>query len=94
MSNVSRKTTMSQTILRLPSVMARSGYSRSTIYLRMAQGLWPKQVSLGARSVGWPEYEVEALNAARIAAKGDNDIRLLVVQLEADRVTGRAGARG
>lgn len=85
---------MSQTILRLPSVLARSGYSRSTIYLRMAQGLWPKQVSLGARSVGWPEYEVAALNAARIAAKTDNEIRLLVAKLEADRVTGCAGSRG
>lgn len=82
---------MPQTILRLPSVMARCGYSRSTIYLRMTQGLWPKQVSLGARSVGWPEYEVDALNAARIAAKTDNDIRLLVTKLEAQRVAGHAG---
>ena len=39
-------------ILRRKQVQAESGYSRSTIYLRIAQGLWPKPVSLGARAVG------------------------------------------
>ena len=54
-------------ILRRKQVQAESGYSRSTIYLRIAQGLWPKPVSLGARAVGWPAGEVSAVNAARIA---------------------------
>ena len=78
---------MLQTILRLPSVKAESGYSRSTIYLRISQGLWTRQVSLGARSVGWPDREVEALNAARIAGKSDADIRALVIKLEAARAS-------
>jgi prophage regulatory protein len=43
------------TIQRLPAVKAESGYSRSTIYLRISQGLWTKQVRLGPRCVGWPE---------------------------------------
>ena len=30
------------TILRLPAVKIRSGYSRSTVYLRISQGLWTK----------------------------------------------------
>ena len=76
---------MTHTILRLPSVTAESGYSRSTIYLRIAQGLWTKQVSLGPRCVGWPEHEVAALNAARIAGKSDEEIRGLVLRLEAAR---------
>lgn len=76
---------MPQTILRLPSVKGATGYSRSTIYLRIAQGLWPKQVSLGARAVGWPAAEVDALNAARIAGKTDNQIRALVRHLESAR---------
>ena len=76
---------MLQTILRLPAVRAGSGYSRSTIYLRIAQGLWTKQVCLGPRSVGWPAGEVAALNAARIAGKSDDEIRDLVVKLEAAR---------
>lgn len=72
-------------ILRRPRVEAVSGYSRSTIYLRIAQGLWPKPVSLGPRSVGWPAADVAAVNAARIASKSDDEIRALVTQLEAAR---------
>ena len=70
-------------ILRLPAVLAATGYSRSTLYLRMAQGLWPKQVQLGARSIGWPAHEVEAMNAIRIAGESDIEIRTLVICLEA-----------
>ena len=72
-------------ILRLPAVRAISGYSRSTIYLRISQGLWPKPVCLGPRSVGWPEYEIAAVNAARVAGKSEQEIRVLVAKLEADR---------
>ena len=76
---------MSYTLLRLPAVKAQTGYSRSTIYLRIAQGLWTRPVSLGARAVAWPESEVAALNAARIAGKTDTDIRALVAKLQAAR---------
>lgn len=41
---------MLQTILRLPAVKSESGYSRSTIYLRIAQGLWTKQGMRPAKS--------------------------------------------
>lgn len=78
---------MVTTILRLPAVKAESGYSRSTIYLRISQGLWPKPVSLGPRCVGWPAHEVAAMNAARIAGKTDDEIRALVVRLEMGRKT-------
>ena len=76
---------MLPTILRLPAVKFESGLSRSTVYLRIAQGLWTKPISLGARSVGWPSSEVAAINAARIAGKTDVEIRMLVVKLEAAR---------
>jgi prophage regulatory protein len=76
---------MKRTILRMPSVTAESGLSRSTIYLRVSQGLWTKPVSLGFRAVGWPSDEVAALNAARISGKTDDEIRDLVVKLEAAR---------
>ena len=76
---------MLNTLLRLPAVRAQSGYSRSTIYLRMAQGLWTRPVSLGARAVAWPAGDVVALNAARIAGKTDDQIRSLVLKLEAAR---------
>ena len=76
---------MTHTILRLPAVKSESGYSRSTVYLRIAQGLWTKQVSLGPRCVGWPASEVAALNAARIAGMSDKEIRAMVLKLEAAR---------
>lgn len=76
---------MLQRILRLPAVKSESGHSRSTIYLRIAQGLWTKPVSLGGRSVGWPASEVSTLLTARIAGKTDDEIRALVVKLEAAR---------
>ena len=78
---------MTDTILRLPAVKTNTGLSRSTIYLRVAQGEFPKPVSLGGRAVGWPASEVAALNAARIAGKSNAEIRDLVVTLEAARKT-------
>jgi predicted DNA-binding transcriptional regulator AlpA len=44
-------------ILRRKQVEQRTGLSRSTIYLRIAQGTFPKTVSLGARAVGWLDSE-------------------------------------
>ena len=76
---------MLHTILRIPAAKAHSGYSRSTIYLRVAQGLWTKPVSLGPRAVGWPSNEIEALNAARISGKTDAEIRELVLSLQSKR---------
>jgi prophage regulatory protein len=78
---------MTHTILRLPAVKTSNGLSRSTLYLRIAHGLFTKPVSLGGRAVGWPSNEVAALNAARIAGKSDAEVRDLVVKLEAARKT-------
>lgn len=80
---------MIKTILRLPTVKAETGISRSTLYLRVSQGLWPKPVRLGLRAVGWPSDEVAAMNAARIAGKTDEEIRELVLKLEASRKMAR-----
>jgi prophage regulatory protein len=79
---------MTQSILRLPDVKATTGLSRSTIYLRIADGVFKKPVSLGGRAVGWPSNEVASLIAARIAGKADSEIRSLVATLEASRKTG------
>jgi len=76
---------MATAILRLPTVKAETGLARSTLYARIADGLWPKPVSLGPRAVGWPSSEVAAINAARIAGKPDSEIRSLVSKLEAAR---------
>lgn len=64
---------MTHTILRLPAVKARTGLSRSTIYLRISEGSFPKPVSLGGRAVGWVEAEItdwlnQRIEASRKAA--------------------------
>jgi prophage regulatory protein len=76
---------MTHTILRLPDIKTSTGLSRSTIYLRITQGVFTKPVNLGGRAVGWPASEVAVLNAARIAGKSDLEIRDLVSKLEAAR---------
>ena len=55
-------------ILRLPDVLARTGLSRSTIYVRLAEGSFPKPVQLGGRAVGWIESDVDTWIRERIAA--------------------------
>lgn len=77
------------TILRRKQVEATTGYSRSTIYLRISQRLFVKPVSLGARAVGWPAHEISSLNAARIAGKSEAEIRALVARLETSRKDGQ-----
>lgn len=47
-------------ILRLKKVKDRTGLSRSTIYLRIQEGTFPRPINLGARAVGWLENEIEA----------------------------------
>jgi prophage regulatory protein len=74
-------------ILRGPVVDSSTGDGRSTRYDRISKGLFPKPIKLGPRSVGWLESEVEAINAARAAGKTDEEIRALVLKLEAARKT-------
>lgn len=75
------------TILRRKQVEAADGVSRSTIYLRISQGLFTLPVKLGPRAVGWPAREVAAIGAARIAGKSDSEIRSLVAKLHAARTS-------
>lgn len=78
---------MTHTILRLPAVLKERGRSRSAHYLDIQQGLFTKPVQIGLRAVGWPSGDASAINAARIAGKSDDEIRALVVKLEAARKT-------
>ena len=54
-------------ILRLPQVKSLTGLSRSTIYSRIAQDQFPKPISLGGRSVGFLQEDVEGWIQQRIA---------------------------
>ncbi len=53
-------------LLRLPAVLSRTGLSRSTVYLRIAEGTFPRQVNLGGRAVGWLSSELETWLAEQV----------------------------
>jgi len=73
-------------IWRIENCKAEAGYrSNASIYNLIRDGLWTQPVSIGKRSVGWPDDEVRAICMARIAGKSDNEIRELVVRLQAKR---------
>jgi prophage regulatory protein len=73
-------------ILRMQGVKGRTGHrSHASIYNAIKTGLFTKPVPIGQRAVGWPDYEVDAINAARIAGKSEAEIRELVMRLHAKR---------
>lgn len=47
-------------LLRLPSVEAESGLSKSEIYRRIKRGKFPAPVKLGVRAVAWKATEIHA----------------------------------
>lgn len=55
-------------VLRLATVVHKTGLPKSTIYLRIKQGDFPEQVRLGPRSVGWLLTDVEAWLDERVRA--------------------------
>ena len=74
-------------ILRMPAVKAETGHrSHATVYNAINAGLFTKPVKISERSVGWPDYEVEAICAARIAGQTESEIKELVIRLHTQRV--------
>jgi prophage regulatory protein len=62
---------MTNVILRLPAVKAKTGLCRSAIYQHVADGSFPRPVSLGARAVGWIESEIETWISRKIKESRD-----------------------
>jgi len=53
-------------VLRRNGVEIKTGLSRSSIYLGMQKGTFPKPISLGPRAVGWLEDEIDEWVLSRI----------------------------
>lgn len=45
-------------IIRLKSVMSRTGLTRSTLYRKIAEGTFPAQIKISVNGAGWHESEV------------------------------------
>ena len=46
-------------IVRLPKVKEMTGLSRSSIYLRISENTFPKQINLGGRAIGFIESDIQ-----------------------------------
>ncbi len=60
---------MSESILRLPEVMAQTGLSRSAIYERIValSPRFPQPVNIGPRAIGFLESEIQTWIQERVA---------------------------
>lgn len=56
-------------ILRMKTVIEITGLARSTVYKYVAEGVFPKPLSLGGRSVGWLESEVHSWIQSRLVER-------------------------
>ncbi len=45
--------------LRLPAVLKRTSLSRSTLYRKMDQGTFPRQVKIGERCAAWRQSDID-----------------------------------
>jgi prophage regulatory protein len=45
-------------IVRLKTVLARTGLSRSTIYRKIAEGTFPTQIKISVNGTGWHESDI------------------------------------
>ena len=76
---------MSESLMRRPKLEDRTGLKKSMTHDLMDKGLMPKPIRIGERAVAWIESEVDAIVAARIAGKSDDEIRKLVKALTVNR---------
>jgi prophage regulatory protein len=72
-------------LLRRPLVQQATGESRATIYRKIKNGLFTRPIEIGGTRVAWPANEVQAIINARIAGKSEEEIKALVIKLEAAR---------
>ncbi len=60
---------MTERLLRLREVQQRIPYSRSSIYLKISLGEFPRPVKMGKRAVAWREADVEKWMAERLESR-------------------------
>ena len=66
------KRCIAERLLRLPEVKHLTGLSKSSIYARIAEDSFPRQISLGARTVVWSESDIQKWSAETISAERED----------------------
>ncbi|PHM36454.1 helix-turn-helix transcriptional regulator [Xenorhabdus innexi] len=64
---MSETITFKESLIRLPEVQRRTGYSKAWIYKLIEEDKFPKQVKIGTRSIAFVESEIDNWVAQRIA---------------------------
>jgi prophage regulatory protein len=59
---------LQQKLIRLPEVKATTGLSKSSIYARISEGTFPKQIPLGPRLVVWVEADIQNWITEQVSA--------------------------
>ncbi|WP_298941218.1 AlpA family phage regulatory protein [uncultured Psychromonas sp.] len=72
-------------IIRMLELAERFSMAKSSAYDRIANGLIAPGISLGGRSKGYLESEVNAVLKAMIAGKSEAEIKALVCELVKQR---------
>ena len=85
-----KKHTPQKRFIRLPEVLTRTGYGRTTIYRKMEDGSFPRSVKLGgppidpnvfdSRAIAWIEHEVDQWIESWIEERDLGSTDLPVVQ--------------
>jgi len=65
----------SERIIRLKTVLHRTGLSRSTLYRKIADGTFPRQVSISIHGAGWHESAVNRWVADPASYRADDSER-------------------
>ena len=71
--------------LRVGDLMQRRKRGRSSLYRDISEQTLTPPVKVGINSSAWPEFEIDAIDRARLAGASDDDIRNLVRELIAAR---------
>jgi len=58
-------------LLRLPQVKSITGLSKSSIYARISQGSFPRQISLGPRRGVWVDSDIQEWIGHQIQASSN-----------------------
>ena len=74
------------TYIALDKVLNRLDGSKSTIYAKMGQGLFPSSIKIGERRVVWLEHEIDAMMREYVTRPSQEELRAFVKSLEAKRL--------
>lgn len=73
-------------MMKMPAVILAVARSRSNLYRCIKERTFPKGIKMGNDRVAWFMSEIRAINAAYAAGKSEDEIKALVIELEAARL--------